>query len=331
MELARLAKKLDCMFKIPLAEPWDNVGLLIEPSAPKSVSRICLTNDLTEPVLDEVTHIGASFIISYHPPIFRPLKRLTQATSKERIVVKCIEQKIAVYSPHTALDAVSGGLNDWLLSPFDVLCKIPIKGNKLMDRPPTVTARHSRKFQEYCIRNNIAPINCEVASSDGRLSEAIMSGDVLQCQDAEIGDAVTFLPEEGAGRIGLLKEGYTITDAIESYKALLNTNVLKVALGYGKTFDSPVTAVAVCAGSGGSLFSQEAIAQVADLLVTGEASHHEQLEAVARGATIITAGHSVSERGYLSQRLRPWLECEFATNSVSIDISSADAEPGVYV
>ncbi|KAL5966849.1 NIF3-like protein 1 [Taenia solium] len=355
MELARLAKRLDRMFKIPLAEPWDNVGLLIQPSAPTSVSHICLTNDLTEPVLDEVTHIGANFIISYHPPIFRPLKRLTQATSKERIVVKCIEQKIAVYSPHTALDAVYGGLNDWLLSPFDVLCKIPIKGNKLMDRPPTVTTRHSRKFQEYCIRNNIAPINFEVASSDGRLSEAIMSGDVLQCQDAEIDDAVTFLPEEGAGRIGLLKEGYTVTDAIESYKALLNTNVLKVALGYGKTFgesnvvrngdsavtvavasrgfleDSPVTAVAVCAGSGGSLFSQEAIAQVADLLVTGEASHHEQLEAVARGATIITAGHSVSERGYLSQRLRPWLECEFATNSVSIDISSADAEPGVYV
>lgn len=44
------------------------------------------------------------------------------------------------------------------------------------------------------------------------------------------------MPEEGAGRIGLLKEGYTVTDAIGSYKALLNTDVLKVALGYGKTF-----------------------------------------------------------------------------------------------
>ncbi|KAL5110699.1 NIF3-like protein 1 [Taenia crassiceps] len=158
-----------------------------------------------------------------------------------------------------------------------------------------------------------------------------MSGDALQYQDAEIGDAVTFLPEEGAGRIGLLKEGYTVTDAVESYKALLNVDVLKVALGYEKTFDSPVTAVAVCAGSGGSLFSQESIAKVADLLVTGEASHHEQLEAVARGATIITTGHSVSERGYLPQRLRPWLERELATTSISIEIASTDAEPGVYV
>lgn len=118
MDFARLAKKLDHVFKLPLAEPWDNVGLLIQPSAPTSVSRICLTNDLTEPVLNEVTHIGANFVISYHPPIFRPLRRFTQSTSKERIVVKCIEHKIAVYSPHTALDAVSGGLNDWLLSPF---------------------------------------------------------------------------------------------------------------------------------------------------------------------------------------------------------------------
>ncbi|EUB62209.1 NIF3-like protein [Echinococcus granulosus] len=322
MEFARLAKKLDHLFKLPLAEPWDNVGLLIQPSVPTFVSRICLTNDLTEPVLNEVTHIGANFIISYHPPIFRPLKRLTQSTSKERIIVKCIEHKIAVYSPHTALDAVSGGLNDWLLSPF---------GNKLLDRPPTVTTRHDRRFQEYCIRNNIAPINCKAASSNGKLSEAIMSGDALKCQEVEIGDPLTFLPEEGAGRIGLLKEGYTVNDAVEFYKALLNTSILKVALGYGKTFDSPVTAVAVCAGSGGSLFSQEAIVQVADLLVTGEASHHEQLEAVARGATIITAGHSVSERGYLSQRLRPWLQHELATTSVPIDIASTDAEPGIYV
>ncbi|VDM18231.1 unnamed protein product [Hydatigera taeniaeformis] len=331
MEFAKLAKRLDQVFKLPLAESWDNVGLLIHPSTSTSVSRICLTNDLTESVLSEVVHTGANFVIAYHPPIFRPLKRLTQGTSKERIVIKCIENKIAVYSPHTALDAVSGGLNDWLLSPFDVLCKIPIKGNNLVSRPPVLTTRHNCKFQEYCIRNNIAPINCDIASSDGRLAEAVVGGDASEFHDAEIGGAITFLPEEGTGRIGLLKEGYTITDVIKSYKTLLNTNILKVALGHGKTFDSPVTAIAVCAGSGGSLFSQEPMAQVADLLVTGEASHHEQLEAVARGATIITAGHSVSERSYLPQCLRPWLEREFAPTHVPIDIATTDVEPGVYV
>ena len=71
------------------------------------------------------------------------------------------------------------------------------------------------------------------------------------------------------------------------------------------------------------------MAHVADFLVTGEASHHEQLDVVARGATIITAGHSTSERGYLDQCLRPWLQQEIGT-LIPIDVASADAEPGVY-
>lgn len=120
MEFAKFVKRLDHIFKIPLAESWDNVGLLIQPSAPIKVKRIFLTNDLTEPVLSEAIANGANFIISYHPPLFKPFKRLTQNSAKERIVVKCIENKIAVYSPHTALDAVAGGLNDWLLSPFGI-------------------------------------------------------------------------------------------------------------------------------------------------------------------------------------------------------------------
>lgn len=121
MELAKFVKRLDRIFKIPLAESWDNVGLLIQPTIPITIDRVFLTNDLTEPVLSEAISNGANFIISYHPPIFRPFKRLTQHSAKERIIIKCIENRIAVYSPHTALDAVEGGLNDWLLSPFGIL------------------------------------------------------------------------------------------------------------------------------------------------------------------------------------------------------------------
>ena len=57
-------------------------------------------------------------IISYHPAIFQPLKRLTQSEWKQRSIVKCIEKKIAVYSPHTAWDTIDGGINDWILQAF---------------------------------------------------------------------------------------------------------------------------------------------------------------------------------------------------------------------
>ena len=36
-----------------LAGSWDNVGLLLEPSPPHKVTSLLLTNDLTEPVLEE--------------------------------------------------------------------------------------------------------------------------------------------------------------------------------------------------------------------------------------------------------------------------------------
>ena len=37
---------------------------------------------------------------------------------QERIVTKCLENRVALYSPHTAFDAVQDGVNDWLISPF---------------------------------------------------------------------------------------------------------------------------------------------------------------------------------------------------------------------
>jgi len=101
-----------------LSESWDNVGLLVEPSSPHTVDKLLLTNDLTEPVADEAVGVKVGMILSYHPPVFKPLKRVTQQSWKERIVVKCIENRIAVFSPRTCYDALQGGVNDWLISPF---------------------------------------------------------------------------------------------------------------------------------------------------------------------------------------------------------------------
>jgi putative NIF3 family GTP cyclohydrolase 1 type 2 len=101
-------------------QSWDNVGLLVEPNDNNNsmIERIFLTNDLTEPVLDEAIKRQAQLIISYHPPIFSPLKRLTQSNWKERIILKCIKHGITVYSPHTSWDAVENGINQWLISAF---------------------------------------------------------------------------------------------------------------------------------------------------------------------------------------------------------------------
>jgi putative NIF3 family GTP cyclohydrolase 1 type 2 len=65
-------------------------------------------------VLDAAIARGSQLIVAYHPPLFTSFKRLNRSNVKDRIVIKCLEHKIAIYSPHTALDVVKGGINDWI-------------------------------------------------------------------------------------------------------------------------------------------------------------------------------------------------------------------------
>ena len=108
IELNEVVNILESYAPSSLAEKWDNVGLLVEPSLPHKVCKLLLTNDLTEGVLDEAMKKSADFILSYHPPIFSSIKRITQESWKNRILVKAIENRIAVYSPHTSYDALKG-------------------------------------------------------------------------------------------------------------------------------------------------------------------------------------------------------------------------------
>ncbi|KAH8796855.1 NGG1 interacting factor 3-like protein [Flagelloscypha sp. PMI_526] len=97
-----------------LAEKWDNVGLLLESPVPKPSKRVLLTIDLTPSVCDEALRKDATVIIAYHPTIFGSLKSFTLANPLQSSLLRCAAAGVSVYSPHTALDCVWGGINDWL-------------------------------------------------------------------------------------------------------------------------------------------------------------------------------------------------------------------------
>ena len=112
----RLQRVLDILRRLAperLAEPWDKAGLQLgDPDWPVRRGVLCI--DLTESVLAEAVDARAGLIVAYHPMIFQPLEAVTSLDPRQRIVLTAAGKKIAVYSPHTALDAARDGVNDWL-------------------------------------------------------------------------------------------------------------------------------------------------------------------------------------------------------------------------
>ncbi|HEV7301919.1 MAG TPA: Nif3-like dinuclear metal center hexameric protein [Tepidisphaeraceae bacterium] len=131
-------------------------------------------------------------------------------------------------------------------------------------------------------------------------------------------------PEKtGQGRIGNLKQPVARRELIERIKTALNLDHLLIA---GPT-DGDATRLACCAGSCGDLLD-DAIAQHADLYLTGEMKHHEALRAAASGMTVICTLHSNSERAVLRRiqaKLRDALP-NFPTH-----VSEHDRDPFVIV
>jgi len=93
-----------------LQEDYDNSGLLVgEPH--RSVDKVLVSLDVTEEVVAEAVRLGAGLIVSHHPIVFRPLRRLTGSNQVERTVMAALRAGIGLYAIHTNLDNVAHGVN----------------------------------------------------------------------------------------------------------------------------------------------------------------------------------------------------------------------------
>jgi len=308
MDLKQVVSQLEALAPTSLAESWDNVGLLIEPSGSKEVRKVLLTNDLTEPVLSEAVEEKVDMVISYHPPLFRPLKRLTKGNWKERVAVRCVEERIAVFSPHTSWDAVNGGINNWLLEPYGSGQATPVTPSTAPCHPGgfshtvtiTGTAVATDQIQALLSLPDISvsvdasaiTINCSKAQLPKVF--AVLPGELLECATVTAHELPP-LPNTGAGRRLVLDTPVTLDEAVARTKKHLGLGHIRLALGNDRNLDSKIKSIAVCAGSGASVLG----GCKADLLVTGEMSHHEVLDFVHKGISVILTEHSNCERGYL--------------------------------
>lgn len=91
-------------------EEWDNSGMQVGDTG-RDIQSVLLTTDITESVVVEAMERGCQLIISHHPLLFHGLKQVCGQTPQARVVEMAIKHNIAIYSAHTSLDSVIGGIN----------------------------------------------------------------------------------------------------------------------------------------------------------------------------------------------------------------------------
>ncbi|MGP1345485.1 MAG: Nif3-like dinuclear metal center hexameric protein [Phycisphaerales bacterium] len=363
--VAQLVHALNSIAPPTLAEPWDNVALLLgDPEAQLASNNILLTIDLTHAVLEEAQSTNAAAIAAYHPPIFTPIKSITPAAPKGELLLRAARAGIAIYSPHTALDAVTGGVNDWLLeqsipnhastirhrraitphtpTPHAKLIFFTPRGteDKLVDElskagAGTIGDYTNCSFQSHGtgtflpgreshptigrpgVYETVEETRVEMVVPRHRIQHAIAALRAHHSYEEPAFDIVMTHehapdPATGAGRIAELTEPITIDTIARTLRGNLNLRSLRIATpNHADPASIHTSTIAVCPGSGASLLEHANLEPpVAGCFITGEMSHHQVLAAVERGITIILAGHTNTERGYLptyAKRIRETL------------------------
>ena len=126
MKIKTLIKRLEKKFPKNMAESWDNIGLLVGDDN-REITKVQISLDATEDVIDHAIEAGANLIITHHPIIFSGIKNVTSKNIMGRKLLKLIENKIAVYSMHTNLDSAETGLNQYICE------KLGVKTSKILD------------------------------------------------------------------------------------------------------------------------------------------------------------------------------------------------------
>lgn len=249
--LTQALKALEAVAPSRIAAKWDNTGLLIDATRHFDAARVArpyrvfFTNDLTPAVLDEAVTAGSNLIVTYHPTPFSALKKFSAEVPAANVVLTAAANGIAVYSPHTALDVVPGGINEWLVS--GIAAALPSGPVGVSMRP-------------------VKPSDDPAAAASG-------------IGDGRIG---TFAPGAGvtlAGVIAAVKSHLRLpTVAVALPSSLLSTVAAGRDAVSAAAAELPVDSFAVCAGSGASVLA----GCRASVWITGELSHHEVSPPAAR-------------------------------------------------
>ncbi|HEX7585345.1 MAG TPA: Nif3-like dinuclear metal center hexameric protein, partial [Prolixibacteraceae bacterium] len=318
----------------PLAfqESYDNAGLIIG-HPDDEITGILITLDITEEILDEAISKHLNLIIAHHPIIFSGIKKLNGKNYIERCIAKAIKNDIAIYAAHTNLDSVFGGVNSKICEKLELRnCRILAPATdflkKLVTFVPTAEAEKVRKAlfdagagaignYDSCSFNltgtgsfkgndqtnpfvgekNQLHLEEEIRIEtifpkhiQSKVIQALLNAHPYEEVAYDIYPLDNEYPQAGIGMIGELAEPMEELEFLRKLKETFNCQVVKHTQLLGKS----ISRVAVCGGSGSS-YLKLAMAQKADIFISGDFKYHQFFDAEQQ-LIIADIGHYESEQ-----------------------------------
>jgi dinuclear metal center YbgI/SA1388 family protein len=105
-----ILSSLNTLAPFNLAEPWDNVGLLVG-NLDQEVTAILAGLDPTIRLIEEAISLGANTVVTHHPVIFKPLPTINTANPDGILLEKALSNRIAIISCHTNFDSAQIGVS----------------------------------------------------------------------------------------------------------------------------------------------------------------------------------------------------------------------------
>ena len=323
---------LESIAPLSLQEKYDNAGLIIGDSE-TSVEKILVCLDVTEKIIEEAIENKINLIVSHHPIVFAPLKKLTGKTFVERIILKAIKYDIALYAIHTNLDNVyHNGVNAEICTVLDIFntrILVPKRG-ELMQLTTFVPPDYTQKILTALYNAGAGQIGAYKDCS----FRTVGTGTFTPVENAqpfigeknmrtEVGEErieVVFPAYAERGIMSALRDAHPYEEVayflhtlanvhqdvgsgmigeIEPTDALVFLKKIKTVMQagvvrYTALSEKKIAKVAVCGGAGRFLLN-DAIAQGADIFITSDFKYHDFFEADGK-IIVADIGHFESEQ-----------------------------------
>ena len=333
MKVKNLLNNLDKIAPFFLQESFDNSGIqFADLDAP--ITKILLSLDVTQGVLDEAIEKKANLIITHHPLLFFPLKQITR--QKNPLLYQVITGQINLMAMHTNYDLAEGGLNDYVANLLGIKKISPIRGSsekifKFAVYVPTqyadkvgraifgAGAGKIGKYTETSFniagqgtfkpmeesnpfigkiggKEEVQEIKIETVAAERDLESVVQAMKDAHPYEEPAYDIYELKtkPSCGIGLFGEIDKEVEISKFSLEVKNRLRARYVRLI----KSNNRKIKRVALCAGVGSSLLEQVGRKNV-DLYITGDITYHVALRAKELGLNVLDIEHFDTEKFFV--------------------------------